>query len=182
MTSFPAATNLFKISRTFLCQQNPRLISSTTILYHNPGLKKKAKIALDQKKMQRQKERQDLRARKQGVSIPIDPDSIPDPTWFHQSRQREIVTLTEQQIEERVLLQKEWAREQMKNHKIDLKMIRDRVKARQDALRELKKESIFLYEEALKLDKDIYPLAIKGPMSTPPLDSYIAPDFVDEKK
>jgi len=151
----------------------------SSAMNHNPGLKKKTKVALDPKKLQRQKERQDAKLRKQVVQPPMDPDSIPDPIWFNAERQRQSIELSEEEKEGRILLQKEWSKYQMIKHREDLCKIRDKMKCRADALRELKKESMFLYEEALIVDKA--PITLKGPMETPPLVDYQPPDFVDEK-
>ena len=158
-----------------------RSLHGSMILNHNPGLKKKSKLAMDPKKVQRQKERQDAKMRKQVIQPPVDPDSIPDPTWFTEERQRPMTVLNEDKAEERILLQKEWSRYQMKKHTEELRIIRDKLKCREDAMRELKKESEFLYAEALKVDKDNFPLFFKGPMETPPVGDYQPPDFVDEK-
>ena len=156
-----------------------RTIHVSSTMNHNPGLKKKSKVAMDPKKLQRQKERQDAKLRKQLVQPPMDPDSIPDPVWFDVARERPSITLREEEMEERILLQKEWSKYQMVKHREDLSRIRDKLKCRTDALRELKKESLFLYEEALKVDKISFKL--KGPMETPPLIDYQPPDFVDDR-
>lgn len=159
-----------------------RTLHISGCLSHNPGLKKKTKAAVDPKKQQRQLERQEAKLRKQAINPPVDPDSIPDPSWYEESRQRPEPSLTESEIESRVLLQKEWARYQMATHINDLKIIRDKIKSRNDALYELRKESEFLYNEALKVDKEDFPLTLKGPMETPPMPEYEAPDYIDEKK
>ena len=158
-----------------------RSLHGSLVLNHNPGLKKKSKVAVDPKKLQRQKERQEAKARKQVIQPPVDPDSIPDPTWFNEERVRTTQASTEAEIEERILLQKEWSQYQMQQHVKELRIVRDRLKCRNDALRELKKESEFLYNEALKVDKINFPLVLKGPMETPPIAGYQPPDFVDDK-
>ena len=163
---------LVSIARTIYISNN---------LNHNPGLKKRTKSALDPKKQQRQLERQEAKLRKQVISPPPDPDSLPDPTWYNDNRKRELPNLTDVEQESRILLQKEWSRYQMSKHKSDLKMIRDKLKCRSDALYELKRESEFLYNECIKLDKDNFPLSLKGPMETPQMKDYQPPDFVDEK-
>lgn len=156
-----------------------RAICTSSFLRHNPGLKKKGKALLDQKKLQKQKEKQESRQRKQVITPPVDPDSIPDPSWFNSVRQRSCRPLTIDEVERNELLQKEWTRYLMRKHIDDLRVLRDKVKSRNDALRELKKESDLLYQEALKVDKSIFPLILSGPMDTPPLDGYEPPDFVD---
>lgn len=158
-----------------------RSFHGSMVLNHNPGLKKKSKAAVDPKKLQRQKERQEAKARKQVIQPPVDPDSIPDPAWFNKERVRTTQALTEAEVEKRILLQKEWSRYQMQQHLKELRVVRDRLKCRSNALRELRKESEFLYNEALKVDKINFPLILKGPMETPPIADYQPPDFVDDK-
>ena len=158
-----------------------RSLHGSMVLNHNPGIKKKSKVAVDPKKLQRQKERQEAKLRKQVIQPPVDPDSIPDPTWFNKERHRTTKVLTEEEVEQRILLQKDWSKYQMQKHVKELRIIRDKLKCRTDALRELKKESEFLYNEALKVDKINFPLVLNGPMETPPIAEYQPPDFVDEK-
>ena len=155
---------------------------TTVSLNHSPGLKKKQAPPVDQKKLQRQKELEEAKLRKQIITPPIDPDSIPHPNLFNADRQRQIPVLSERQLEERHLVLKEWSRFQMSNHMACLQNINDKVKSRSNAMRELKKESDFLYTEALTVDKKMFPLTLNGPVETPPLDGYEAPDFVLEKK
>ena len=82
-------------------------------------------------------------------------------------------------VEERVLLSKEWAKHTMKTHKEELHKLQARAKSRQDALNELKKVSIDLYNEAIKVNRTMYPLVLNGPVETPPFHEYIAPDLDD---
>ena len=157
-------------------------VASTMVLNHNPGLKKKTKVAIDPKKLQRQKERQEMKLLKHVISPPVDMDSIPHPSWFHADKQREKLVLSDEEIEKRALLKKDWSRYQMKKHINDLRVLRDKMKCKHDALNELKKESEFLYNEALIVDKSIFPLTLNGPMETPAMEGYEAPDFVDQRK
>ena len=43
----------------------------------------------------------------------------------------------------------------------------------QNALDELKKENLSLYEAAIKFDPELIPMTFKGPVSTPPIENYI---------
>ena len=43
----------------------------------------------------------------------------------------------------------------------------------QEALDELKKESVSLYESAIQFDPNIMPITFKGPVATPPIKDYI---------
>ncbi|XP_004207585.3 large ribosomal subunit protein mL40 [Hydra vulgaris] len=161
---------------------NVRLFMTTTKLNHSPNLKKKQAPQLDQKKLQRQKELEEAKLRKQIITPPIDPDSVPHPFWFNADRQRQSAILSEKELEERDLILKDWSRLQMNNHMACLQSIKIKVKCRTNALQELKKESEFLYNQAILVDRQMFPLTLVGPVETPPLDGYEAPDFVTEKK
>ena len=43
----------------------------------------------------------------------------------------------------------------------------------QNALDELKKENLSLYEAAIKFDHELIPMTFKGPVATPPIENYI---------
>ena len=157
-------------------------IRSSLVLQHNPGLKKKKKVILDPKKLAKQKERMELKRRKEAVMIPVDPDSLPDPSWYDSDRKRAVPELSEEEKERRILMQKEWTSYTMKKHVADVRMLQDKIKCRENALRELRKVSELLYQEAIKIDKDVYPMCIQGPVETPAQDGYEPPDFDDSKK
>ena len=70
----------------------------------------------------------------------------------------------------------------MEKHKEELKKIHERIKSRQDALRELRKVAPNLHEEVLKVDKSMFPLVLNGPVETPPILNYIAPDKALDKR
>ena len=67
----------------------------------------------------------------------------------------------------------------MKLHSEDLQKITTKEACRKQALKELQRESQFLYDEAMKFDKQIFPFTLKGPMETPPQPGYQPPDFAD---
>ena len=67
----------------------------------------------------------------------------------------------------------------MKTHREELNKLQVRARSRQDALNELKKISMDLYNEAIKVNRTIYPLVLNGPVETPAFDEYIAPDLDD---
>ena len=43
----------------------------------------------------------------------------------------------------------------------------------QNALDELKKENVSLYEAAIMFDQELIPMTFKGPVATPPIENYI---------
>merc|ERR1712126_52425 len=156
-------------------------ISTSSILSHVPTLKKKgSKLTANALKLQKQRENKALKLKSKEVEPPPDPASVPDPSWLSADRRRPKVILREEVIDGRALLEKEWSRLQMKKHVNDLTILRDKMKSRRTALSELQKESVFLYDEAMKVDKTMFPLTLVGPTETPPLEDYIPPDFVDK--
>jgi len=69
----------------------------------------------------------------------------------------------------------------MKQHKEELQRVQELERCREEALKELKKTSVFLYHEAIKVDRDFFPLEFKGPTETPPKADYLAPDMEENK-
>merc|ERR1711973_8205 len=154
-----------------------RNISTTCVVNHTPGLKKKGGPKPQMK--EKQKERWMAKLQNLGFKVPPDPSLFPDPKLQQPDRIRAAAQLTEEEIDERALLTKEWARHQMQCHREDLKLIAEKIRCRNQALKELKRESQYLYDEAMKVDKLIFPLTLNGPLETPPQEGYEPPDFVD---
>lgn len=69
----------------------------------------------------------------------------------------------------------------MKQHKEELQRVQELERCREEALKELKKTSVFLYHEAIKVDRDFFPLEFNGPTETPPKADYLAPDMEENK-
>ena len=102
-----------------------------------------------------------------------------DPDLLRPERQRKQVAISEDEIERRVLLTKDWSRYQMERYKEDHRHLTELVACRRRALIELRKASETLYEKAIALDKNVFPLQRNGPTATPPKPSYEAPDAED---
>merc|ERR1711963_1259052 len=78
-----------------------------------------------------------------------------------------------QEEEARVLSMKDWARHcYTRNHNEIWKQDK-MLMTQQEALDELKKESVSLYESAIQFDPNIIPITFKGPVATPPIKDYI---------
>ncbi|XP_032240406.2 39S ribosomal protein L40, mitochondrial-like [Nematostella vectensis] len=145
---------------------------------HDPNVKKKSKQFKDLKKKKVPK----IIRKPSEIVPPIDPDSLLNPAYLESNRQRAKVKLSEEEEEERILLLKEWSRYKMQQHKEDLQRLQEQARCREEALKELKKTSEFLYKEAIKADKTLFPLQLRGPTHTPPLTGYIAPDLDPDVK
>ena len=115
------------------------------------------------------------------VTPPVDPESLLNPALLEAQRLRKPTKLSSEEQERRTLLLKEWSRYKMKQHKEDLQRIQELERCREEALKELKKCSLYLYHEAIKVDQDFFPVQFKGPTETPPIHDYIAPDMEDVK-
>lgn len=89
--------------------------------------------------------------------------------------------LSPEEKERRTLLLKEWSRHKMQEHKEDLQRFQELERCREEALKELKKSSPLLYEAAIKVDANFFPIEFKGPTETPPIPDYLAPDMEDVK-
>ena len=100
-----------------------------------------------------------------------------DPEMLNPARKRPRVELTEEQKEERVLMTKQWTRHRLAEHGKDLNYLHGMMNSRKKALHELKKVSIPLYEQALELRTDLFPLQYVGPTATPPVPGYEPPEL-----
>lgn len=148
-------------------------------LRHAPNVKKKSKQGKDVKK----KKPKIVIRKPSEIVPPIDPEAIPNLELREPARRRSTAKISEEEMEKRVLLLKDWSRFKMQQHKEDLQRIQEMTRCREEALKELKKSSMFLYLEAIKIDKTLFPLEFTGPTETPPIAGYSAPDLdPDEKK
>ena len=103
-----------------------------------------------------------------------------DPEMLNPARKRQMVKNSDKEKERRVLLVKEWSRYRMEQHKLELDHLQSLMKSRDKALRELKKVSLPLYNQALELNPNLFPFECQAPTYTPPLPAYIPPDPDDD--
>ncbi len=125
------------------------------------------------KKMELAKLKQDAALKAASRGEPLDPEML------NPARQRQPHSTPYEDAERRYLLVKEWSRYRMDRHKEELKFIQGVVQSRECALRELKKVSLPLYMQALKLNPDLLPFECQGPPSTPPIPGYEPPELAD---
>ena len=85
---------------------------------------------------------------------PVDPEPLLNPALLDASRLRTPIKLSPEEQERRTLLLKEWSRYKMKQHKEELQRVQEleRYVERygEEALKELKKSSLYLCHEAIK--------------------------------
>ena len=167
---------LVKRASSFFAPSSVLSIRQAIPARHNPSLKKKSKPAKDQKKKKVIK----LIRKPSEVVPPTDPESLLNLSLLEPHRRRELPELSEEEKERRVLLLKEWSRYKMQQHKEDLQRLQQLTRCREEALNDLKKTSTFLYREAIKTDRNLFPLHFKGPTETPPIPGYEAPDMEEK--
>ncbi|XP_059616344.1 large ribosomal subunit protein mL40 [Phlebotomus argentipes] len=171
-------------------QASTRFFNSTPVLMAEP-LKKKKRLdpmVIKQREERRKRkiEKQIRRLEKNARQLkPIDELEVPFTLIDEKKeRTRPSVALSAEVLEERALLQKEWAR--YKGHqKLTYYQEIDRmVQAQTKALDELKLESEELYEAAIQPDAQILPFKSRVLVSTPPIENYESPDgeYVDVSK
>ncbi|XP_015587641.1 39S ribosomal protein L40, mitochondrial [Cephus cinctus] len=91
-------------------------------------------------------------------------------------RLRQISPLSPEVIDERVLLQKEWAKYKLNQNLANIQKLDYIMYSQQRALDELKAVSEDLYNEAIQLDIRMLPHTTTGPVRTPPIENYDSPD------
>jgi len=126
--------------------------------------RRKVKVAEAQKEMQ-------FVAMKIGcIGEPLDPELL------NPERKRNPPVISNEEELRRTLLLKQWSRELMSQHKQQLQQLQGMVRCRDKAMRELKKVSPTLYEQALEPEPSMLTFSAKGPTETPPLGNYIPPE------
>lgn len=97
------------------------------------------------------------------------------PIQLHQERSERLrgIEVRSEEGEARVLDMKDWARHcYVRNHNEIWRQDKIMI-TQQNALDELKKENVGLYEAAIMFDQELIPMTFKGPVATPPIEDYI---------
>ncbi|XP_002122937.2 large ribosomal subunit protein mL40 [Ciona intestinalis] len=95
-------------------------------------------------------------------------------SWKTEERKRN-KEVSENELERRALLEKEWARFILQQRNAERKRLQTLMMEQEKAMFELKQESQELYEAALKPDLSILPFTCSGPVETLPLKDYLMP-------
>ncbi|XP_014485753.1 PREDICTED: 39S ribosomal protein L40, mitochondrial [Dinoponera quadriceps] len=93
-----------------------------------------------------------------------------------EQRLRNLPPISAEEMESRILLQKEWSRYKNSQYLADIQIIDSMLYSQQKALDELRAESEELYQEAIQVDLALLPYVTKGPSKTPPIENYDNPD------
>ncbi|XP_063991678.1 large ribosomal subunit protein mL40 [Diachasmimorpha longicaudata] len=169
---------------------NPLCFKATEILYGEP-LKKKRRIdpaVVRQREMRKQRKIEKAIRRLEKHARQLKPVSEVEPAFKlvddMKRRTRPKPKLSDEVIEDRILLLKEWTRYKQHEHLTDIQMIDTAVLSQQKALDELRSESEELYQAAIQLDLSFLPHNVQGPVSTPPIRGYNTPDgeYIDITK
>ncbi|XP_029167604.1 39S ribosomal protein L40, mitochondrial [Nylanderia fulva] len=91
-------------------------------------------------------------------------------------RLRQLPSLSKEETESRILLQKEWTKYKTQQHLADIQIMDSILYSQQRALDELRAESEELYQEAIQVDLGLLPYTAKGPSKTPAIENYDSPD------
>lgn len=105
-------------------------------------------------------------------------------SFLYSSRTRVLPKLSEEVVEQRILLEKKWAHYKLQERVSDFQIIDRLLQSQKKALEELRKESEELYQEAIQPDLTLTPISFEGPVNTPPIKDYISPDgdYIDISK
>lgn len=101
-----------------------------------------------------------------------------DPELLNPARKRNPPAVSKEEHMHRTLVMKQWTRELMAQHKKQLRQLQVMLNCRDKAMRELKKVSTSLYEQALEPEPTLLSFSSTGPTETPPLNNYIPPEEV----
>ena len=90
-------------------------------------------------------------------------------------RKRTNIVVTDQVMNSRALLKKEWSRFSGVRHVSEIRQLDSVIISQQEALDVLREESEELYSQAIKPDLSLLPFQCSGPTRTPPIPDH----FVD---
>ncbi|KAK0045957.1 39S ribosomal protein L40 mitochondrial-like isoform X1 [Biomphalaria pfeifferi] len=175
------------ITCKFHTQVTPLLFQTSQLLWAEPMKKKKridpSVIAAREAKKIRRIEKEIKRLTKFGrILKPIEEVEIDNRKYrLALERKRPLPTLTAEEKDYRDLLIKEWGAYKSYQWHWEAKIMDQLTEAQQEALDELKQESLELYHAALQNDYACVPIEFQGPKETPPKKDYPAPDgeYVD---
>lgn len=119
-----------------------------------------------------QKEKEFAASRMAIIGEPLDPELL------NPARKRNPPVISEEERVRRTLVMKQWTRELMAQHKKQLQQLQAMLNCRDKAMRELRKVSSSLYEQAMEPEPALLTFSSTGPTETPPLNNYIPPEEV----
>ncbi|XP_078035659.1 mitochondrial ribosomal protein L40 isoform X2 [Augochlora pura] len=193
MSVLPVVNALSRLSLRSLSIVNPRNISMymyplhfqvTNVLLGQP-IKKKRKldpaiVRAREERKKRKLEKQIRRLEKSAKQMkPIfEIESSINLAEQKEERYRTSTTTSPQELEKRLLLEKEWARYKQDQWLKDVCVLQSVMISQERALAELRIVSEYLYEKAIEFDESFLPYRASGPVNTPPIRNYESPDGV----
>ncbi|KAG6804154.1 39S ribosomal protein L40, mitochondrial [Apis mellifera caucasica] len=170
-----------KNSRNISVYTYPLYFRATEILLGEP-LKKKKKLdpaiiraKEERKKKKLQKRIRSLEKHKDHMKPIFEIDTLAE-TLQNDKRPCHLTSLSEEEIERRRLLEREWIKYKQNQWLKDLQVIKSMVTSQKTALKELKAVSKQLYKKAIEFDDLYLPYDVTGPVHTPPIENYDSPD------
>lgn len=159
----------------------PLYVHVTNTLLAEPMKKKKrvdpAMIRKREDRRRRKLLKEIRRLQKQGVGSlkPIEELNMSE-SYHSESKIRPLPDISPEELEERVLLLKDWCTYRNTVVAKEWTAIRSMLDSQKVALAELRNVSEDLYEEAIMLDEQLLPYVTRGPTDTPPKKGYYCPN------
>ncbi|OAD58382.1 39S ribosomal protein L40, mitochondrial [Eufriesea mexicana] len=180
--TFRSSSCLVSNSRNFSIFTNPLCFRATQVLLAEP-MKKKKKLdpAIIRARDERKKKRIEKRIRSlQKFTDHMKPiyeiDVLPELLKNDERIGHLTTSLSDEEVERRRLLQREWSLYKQDQWLKDLRVIKSIITSQEIALKELKAVSKQLYKEAVEFDHLYIPYSVTGPVDTPSIQNYDSPD------
>ncbi|PBC28228.1 39S ribosomal protein L40 [Apis cerana cerana] len=152
------------------------------IIFRGEPLKKKKRIdpaiirAKEEKKKKKIQKRIRMLEKHENHMKPIfEIDTLAE-VLQNDKRPCHLTSLSEEEIERRRLLEREWIKYKQNQWLKDLHVIKSILSSQETALKELKAISKQLYKKAVEFDDSYLPYDVIGPVHTPPIENYDTPD------
>jgi len=108
---------------------------------------------------------------------PIEECEVPIPVIKNfKERERRLPQLPADVLNQRWRIQKEWCRYRFDQVVSEVRLFQRIQKSQEKALAQLRLESEELYWAAVEVDEQLLPYTAKGPVNSPPFDTYQMPD------
>ncbi|XP_003696349.2 39S ribosomal protein L40, mitochondrial [Apis florea] len=179
--TFRSSLYSIKNSRNISLYKHPLYFRATEILLGEP-LKKRKKIdpaiiraREERKKKKLQKRIRSLEKHANHMKPIFEIDTLAK-LLQNDKRPCHLTSLSEEEIEKRRLLEREWIKYKQDQWLKDLRIIKSMLISQKTALEELKAVSKQLYKEAIEFDDLYLPYDVIGPVYTPPIKNYNSPD------
>ena len=169
----PAAVNSFALVPIRTVTKGPKS-KSKQLLIQKAKMRDRERESQKRKHImeETQKEKEFFASKMAIIGEPLDPELL-NPT-----RKRNPPVISKEEQVRRTMVMKQWTRELMQQHKKQLQQLHLMLKCRDKAMRELKKVSLSLYEQAMEPEPTLLTFSSTGPTETPPLNNYIPPEEV----